>query len=61
MLQDNTGTVKISKELLEKIKEIAKFNGQTLVGYINTNLTKSVDRDWQKYKKKTGGFQQSQA
>jgi hypothetical protein len=46
MLQKTTESVKIDKELLYKIKIIAKSKGQTISGYININLQKPVDRHW---------------
>ena len=41
--------VRIDKELLEKIRYISKTKGQTIMGYVNTNLIKQVDRDWNKF------------
>lgn len=46
MTQNTTESVKINKELLDKIKVIAKSRGQTISGYININLQKPVDRHW---------------
>ena len=46
--QDTTDSVRIDKELMERIRIIAKQNGQTLSGYINFNLSKVVDRHWVK-------------
>ena len=46
MTQTTTESVKIDKELLSKIKIIAKAKGQTISGYININLQKPVDRHW---------------
>lgn len=43
-----TESVRIDKELLEKIKVIAKSKGQTISGYINVNLYRVVDRHWHK-------------
>ena len=44
-----TDLVRIDKELLEKIRYVSKQKGQTIMGYINTNLVKQVDRDWNKF------------
>jgi hypothetical protein len=46
MLQKTTESVKIDKELLDKIKIIAKSKGQTISGYININLQKPIERHW---------------
>ena len=46
MSQQTTESVKIDKDLLAKIKVIAKSKGQTISGYININLQKPVDRHW---------------
>jgi antitoxin component of RelBE/YafQ-DinJ toxin-antitoxin module len=46
MAQDNTESVRIDKDLLEKIKVIAKAKGQTISGYININLQRPVERHW---------------
>jgi len=46
MSQATTESVKIDKELLAKIKIIAKSKGQTISGYINLNLQKPVDKHW---------------
>jgi len=48
MSQETTESVRIDKELLERIKIIAKGKGQTISGYININLQKPVDRHWHK-------------
>ena len=44
-----TDSVRLSKEILDKIRYIAKSKGQTISGYINLNLGKQVDRDWTKF------------
>lgn len=44
-----TDSVRISKDILEKIKVISKSKGQTISGYINVNLSKQVDKDWFKF------------
>ena len=53
MSQVTTESVRISKDLLEKIKHISKSKGQTIVGYINVNISKQVDKDWSKFSKTT--------
>jgi predicted DNA-binding protein len=47
-----TESVRIDKELLAKIRHISKKRGQTIAGYINVNLDKIVQRDWQKFDEK---------
>lgn len=49
MAQETTDSVRIDKELLDKIRTIAKTKGQTISGFININLNKLVDRQWQKH------------
>lgn len=49
MAQDTTDSVRIDKVLLDKIRIIAKQKGQTISGFINVNLNKLVDRQWQKH------------
>ena len=49
MAQETTDSVRIDKVLLDKIRIIAKQKGQTISGYINVNLGKLVDRQWQKH------------
>jgi predicted DNA-binding protein len=44
-----TDSVRLSKEMLDKIRYIAKSKGQTISGYINISLSKQVDRDWSKF------------
>jgi antitoxin component of RelBE/YafQ-DinJ toxin-antitoxin module len=46
MAQENTESVRIDKETLERIKVIAKAKGQTISGYININLQRPVERHW---------------
>lgn len=48
MAQTTTESVRIDKELLDKIKIISKAKGQTISGFINSNLSKPVDRLWTK-------------
>ena len=51
MTQINTSsnTVRIDKDILEKIKFIAKSKGQTISGYINISLSKAVEKEWAKF------------
>lgn len=39
---------RINKDILEKVKYIAKSNGQTISGYINVKLSKIVEKEWEK-------------
>jgi hypothetical protein len=48
MPQETTESVRIDKDLLDRIKVISKSKGQTISGYINVNLYKTVDRHWLK-------------
>lgn len=48
MSRETTESVRIDKDLLEKIKSISKTKGQTMSGYINTNLSKTVNKQWLK-------------
>lgn len=48
MTQSTTDSIRIDKDLLEKIRIISKDKGQTISGYINVNLSKVVDRQWYK-------------
>lgn len=41
-----TDSVRIDKEILDKIRYIAKNKGQTISGYINLSLGRQVERDW---------------
>jgi antitoxin component of RelBE/YafQ-DinJ toxin-antitoxin module len=43
-----TESIRIDKDLMEKIRYIAKSKGMTLSGYININLSKIVNRQWLK-------------
>lgn len=45
---NSANTVRIDETNLKRIREIAKANGQTIVGYINLKLGKIVERDWKK-------------
>ena len=53
----NTESLRLNKDLMQKIREIAKNKRQTISGYIEINLLKTVDRDWRKLKAKEDGFQ----
>jgi antitoxin component of RelBE/YafQ-DinJ toxin-antitoxin module len=48
MEQNTTDSIRINKELLDKIRTIAKSRGQTISGFVNINLNKVVDRAWHK-------------
>jgi hypothetical protein len=48
MQQNTTESVRIDRDILEKIKVISKLRGQTISGYINVHLSKTVDRHWLK-------------
>lgn len=48
MQQSNS--IRINKDILEDIKVISKSKGQTISGYINTVLSKSVQKDILKFK-----------
>ena len=41
-------SVRIEKDILEKIRSISKSKGQTISGYINRTLAKTVERQWSK-------------
>jgi hypothetical protein len=45
---NSANTVRIDETNLKRIREIAKANGQTIVGYINLKLGKIVEKDWKK-------------
>lgn len=53
MKQETTESIRIDKDLMEKIRYIAKSKGMTLSGYININLSKIVNRQWQKMSSNT--------
>lgn len=48
MTQSTTESVRIDKELLNKIKAIAKAKGQTISGYMTTTFSKPVEKQWEK-------------
>ena len=50
--QTTTELVRIDKDLLDKIRYISKQKGQTLSGYINVNIKKQIDKDWNKFNEK---------
>ncbi len=47
-----TDSIRIDKELLAKVKVIAKQKGQTIQGYVYSNLFRKVEKDWEKVKPK---------
>jgi hypothetical protein len=47
-----SNTVRIAPDVLRKIREVSKANGQTIMGYINLKLGKIVEKDWQKLQPK---------
>ena len=52
MQQDTTlvtDSVRINKEILDKVRVISKIKGQTISGYINTIMDKQVSKDWLKF------------
>ena len=49
MQQQSTELLRIEKTLLDKIRYISKQKGQTIMGYVNTNLIKQVNKDWNKF------------
>ena len=48
MIQNTTESIRVSSELMEKIRKICKQDGYSYTGYITASLTKSVNRDYQK-------------
>lgn len=55
MQQDTTlvtDSVRINKEILDKVRVISKSKGQTISGYINAIMDKQVSRDWLKFNSK---------
>ena len=48
-ITNETNTVRISKDILEKIRYVSKKKGQTIAGYISTNLSKQIEKDWKKF------------
>lgn len=44
-------SIKIDKELLDKVKFLAQKNGQTITGYIYFKLSKIVEKEWNKFPK----------
>ena len=47
--KNETETVRINKEILDKIRYVSRQKGQTNAGYISTNLSKQIDKDWKKF------------
>lgn len=53
MQQQSTELIRIDKQLLDKIRYIAKQKGQTISGYVNFNIKKTVEKDWNKHAEKS--------
>lgn len=52
MLQNDTNvtnTVRLNKDIIERIKMVSKQKGQTISGYITTTIMKQLSRDWLKF------------
>lgn len=49
MQQSTTDSIRIDKDLLDKIRQLAKSRGQTISGFINVNLSRTVERAWHKF------------
>lgn len=49
-MQQESNAVRISKDILDDIKIISKSKGQTISGYINMALSKTVQKDITKFK-----------
>ena len=47
-METQSNTVRIDADVLAKVREVAKANGQTIMGYINLKLGKIVEKDWKK-------------
>jgi antitoxin component of RelBE/YafQ-DinJ toxin-antitoxin module len=47
--QQISESVRIDKDLLDKIRMISKQRGQTISGFINISLAKIVERHWHKF------------
>jgi hypothetical protein len=45
---ETTGGIRINRDMVDKIRDIAKSKGQKISGYIEVNLSKAVERDWKK-------------
>lgn len=52
MQQSTTDSIRIDKDLLDKIRQLAKSRGQTISGFINVNLSRTVERAWHKFESK---------
>lgn len=53
MQQSTTDSIRIDKDLLDKIRYLSKSRGQTISGFVNVNLSKVVDRLWHKFESKS--------
>jgi predicted DNA-binding protein len=52
MLQNDTNvtnTVRLNKDIIERVKMVSRQKGQTISGYITTTIMKQLDRDWLKF------------
>lgn len=52
MLQNDTNvtnTVRLNKNIIERVKMVSRQKGQTISGYITTTIMKQLDRDWLKF------------
>ncbi len=45
---ETTGGIRINRDMVDKIRDIAKAKGQKISGYIECSLAKQVERDWKK-------------
>ena len=50
-----TDSMRINKDLLNKIREVAKSKRQSIAGYVELKLHLLVERDWKKLQDKTNG------
>ena len=44
-----TNTVRLNKDIIERVKMVSRQKGQTISGYITTTIMKQLDRDWLKF------------
>jgi len=58
-METQSNTVRIDTEVLTRVREVAKANGQTIMGYINLKLGKVVEKDWKKLHPETDGLLKS--
>ena len=49
-MQQESNSVRIQKDILEGIKIVSKNKGQTISGYINMALSRSIQKDMSKFK-----------